>query len=45
VVASVFVIALLLLVAAVAGFIRDILISLRAVKIEIEATEVMIDEK
>jgi hypothetical protein len=45
VVASVFVIALLLLVAAVAGFIRDILISLRAVKIEIEATEGMIHEK
>ena len=39
-VASIFLIALLLLVAAVAGFIRDILISLRAVKIEIEASQV-----
>ena len=38
-VASIFLIALLLLVAAVTGFIRDILISLRAVKIEIEANE------
>jgi hypothetical protein len=38
-VASIFLVSLLLLVAAVTGFIRDILISLRAVKIEIEASE------
>lgn len=38
-VAAIFLVSLLLLVAAVTGFIRDILISLRAVKIEIEASE------
>jgi hypothetical protein len=38
-VASIFLIALLLLVAAVSGFIRDILISLRAVKVEIQANQ------
>ncbi len=44
-VASIFLVALLLLVAAVSGFIRDILISLRAVKVEIEANEVVFNEK
>ncbi len=44
-VASIFLIALLLLVAAVSGFIRDILISLRAVKVEIQANEVSDVEK
>ncbi len=44
-VASIFLIALLLLVAAVSGFIRDILISLRAVKVEIQASRGYEDAK